>query len=28
VYLAELRPRNSSLEEFFLEVTEEGEPRD
>ena len=28
VYLAELRPRDSSLEEFFLEVTEEGEPRD
>ena len=28
VYLAELRPRDSSLEEFFLEVTGEGEPRD
>ncbi len=28
VYLAELRPRDSSLEEFFLEVTEEGEARD
>jgi ABC-2 type transport system ATP-binding protein len=28
VYLAELRPRDSSLEEFFLEVTEEAQPRD
>jgi ABC-2 type transport system ATP-binding protein len=28
VYLSELRPRDSSLEEFFLEVTGEGEPRD
>lgn len=28
VYLAELRPRDSSLEEFFLEVTGEGEARD
>ncbi len=28
VYLAELRPRDSSLEEFFLEVIGEGEPRD
>lgn len=28
IYLAELRPRDSSLEEFFLEVTGEGEPRD
>jgi ABC-2 type transport system ATP-binding protein len=27
VYLAELRPRDSSLEEFFLEVTGEGEAR-
>ena len=28
VYLSELRPRDSSLEGFFLEVTGEGEPRD
>jgi hypothetical protein len=25
IYLAELRPRETSLEEFFLEVTGEGE---
>ena len=27
VYLSEMRPREGSLEEFFLEVTGEDEPR-